>query len=56
MMHTRVTGIDLCCIQTTTPSVPNYVAYNFWSKSNFIKFDEVFSKIYNLLQYQINFI
>jgi hypothetical protein len=31
-----------------TPSVPNYVAYNFWSKSKFVKFDQIFNKIYNL--------
>jgi hypothetical protein len=39
-----------------TPTVSNYVAYNFWSKLNFVKFDQVFSKVCNLLQYQINVI
>jgi hypothetical protein len=38
----------------STPSVPIYVAYSFWSKSNFAKFDQVFSKIYQLLQSKIN--
>jgi hypothetical protein len=39
-----------------TPSVINYVAYHFWSKLNFVNFDQVLSKICKLLQYQINVI
>jgi hypothetical protein len=39
-----------------TLSVSIYIAYNFWSKSNFVKFDYVFSKIYQLLWYQISII
>jgi hypothetical protein len=41
---------------THTPFVPIYVAYCFWSKSNVVKFDQVFSKIYQLLQFKINII
>jgi hypothetical protein len=39
-----------------TPSVPNYVTYNFWSKSNFLKVDQMYSKKNQLLQCQINVI
>jgi hypothetical protein len=43
------------CMLSYTPSVPVYVAYNCLSKFNFVKFDKVLSKIYQLLQYyQIN--
>jgi hypothetical protein len=40
----------------TTPTVPNYVAYSLWSNSNLINFDQVYRKIYYLLQNQINII
>ena len=32
------------------PYCPKYVAYNFWSKSNFLKFEQVYTKMYEHLE------
>lgn len=40
----------------TTPSISNYNLFKLFSKSNFYKYVRVYRKIYQHLQYQINFI
>jgi hypothetical protein len=44
--------IDIFFLYTLT--VANYVAYNFWPKSNLVRFDQLYRKIYQILQYKIN--